>query len=191
MRCARPQTTHRLSSRRGLGISFLNVQLPRRRRPWNGRMRLPEGRGPVSKTPGVKDYTTVGGFSLLTRVSTHKQCLLLRHSKAMGERTGPGWIARHSRQHQRAAPRTRSGGHRHRVQPACDSGPRKLEAASPSGYRTAAAAPSKNSIRTFRNFSGPHRSGRSWSASIQRSRPACPRYFATVDRDKTLKQGVA
>ena len=38
----------------------------------------------LTNTPGVKYYTTVEGFSLLSQVQRHLQRLLLRHAQAVG-----------------------------------------------------------------------------------------------------------
>ena len=66
------------------GFLFLNVQLP----PAASLERTDEVTRKIeailAKTPGVQNYTTIDGFSLLTRVSTTNNALLFCQSQALG-----------------------------------------------------------------------------------------------------------
>jgi HAE1 family hydrophobic/amphiphilic exporter-1 len=173
------------------GFLFMNVQLPPAAslERTDGVARKIESI--LAKTPGVDHYTTIAGFSLLTRVSTSNNAFYFVVLKPWDQRTEPGLDSRSVMANINRQMATQ-------VQEAV------------------AFAFSPPAIPGFGNSTGfsfwlQDRSGgtieqldRNLQTFLQaaRKRPeligvnsqfssGTPQYFATVDRDKALKQGVA
>jgi hydrophobic/amphiphilic exporter-1 (mainly G- bacteria), HAE1 family len=173
------------------GFLFMNVQLP----PAASLERTDEVarkiEGILAKTPGVENYTTIAGFSLLTRVSTSNNAFYFVVLKPWDQRTGPGLDAR-------SVMANINGQLATQIQEAVAfafSPPAIPGFGSSVGFSLWLQDRSGGTIEQL---------DRSLQAFLQaaRKRPeligvnsqfssATPQYFATVDRDKALKQGVA
>src|SRR4029077_16260614 len=69
------------------GFLFLNAQLPPAASLERTDQVARQIEGILKQTPGVQDYTTVAGFSLLTRVATPNNCFYFVTLKPWDERT--------------------------------------------------------------------------------------------------------
>ena len=76
------------------GYFFMNVQLPAAASLARTDQVLHKIEGMLSKTEGVKDYNTISGFSLLTRISASYQGFFFVSLKPWDERTSPQVTAR-------------------------------------------------------------------------------------------------
>src|SRR5712671_2174178 len=76
------------------GFLFMNVQLPPAASLERTDAVARKIEGILAKTPGVENYTTIDGFSLLTRVSTSNNAFYFVVLKPWDQRTGPGLDSR-------------------------------------------------------------------------------------------------
>ena len=173
------------------GYAFLNVQLPPAASLERTDQVLKKVEGILAKTEGVQYYNTIGGFSLLTRISASYQGFFFLGFKPWHERT--------SKQLQARA--------------IVDSLNRQLAAQIPEAVAFAFMPPSIPGLGNAGGFSFwlQDRSGGSvefLDQNLQKFLAACrqrpelagvasqfsadvPQLYADVDRDKVLRQGVA
>ncbi len=173
------------------GYAFLNVQLPAPASLERTDQVLKKVEGILAKTAGVKYYTTIGGFSLLTRTSASYQGFFFVGLDPWDERTSKGLEA----------------------QSVIASINRALAAQVPEAMAFAFMPPSIPGLGSAGGFSFwlQDRSGGSvefLDQNLQKFLAACrkrpelagvasqfsasvPQIYADVDRDKALKQGVA
>src|SRR5262249_33052723 len=76
------------------GFLFLNVQLPPAASLERTQVVTSRVDVVLTHTPGVKEFTTINGFSLLTRVATSNNAFYFVTLKPWDERTAPGQDAR-------------------------------------------------------------------------------------------------
>jgi multidrug efflux pump len=173
------------------GYAFLNVQLPAPASLERTDQVLKKVEGILGKTEGVKYYTTIGGFSLLTRTSASYQGFFFIGLKPWDERTSEDL----------------------EVKGIVASLNRALATEAPEAMAFAFMPPSIPGLGSAGGFSFwlQDRSGGSvefLSQNLQKFLEACrkrpelagvtsqfsasvPQIYADVDRDKALKQGVA
>jgi multidrug efflux pump len=173
------------------GYAFLNVQLPAPASLERTDQVLKKVEGILGKTEGVKYYTTIGGFSLLTRTSASYQGFFFIGLKPWDERTSEDL----------------------EVKGIVASLNRALATEAPEAVAFAFMPPSIPGLGSAGGFSFwlQDRSGGSvefLSQNLQKFLEACrkrpelagvtsqfsasvPQIYADVDRDKALKQGVA
>ena len=173
------------------GYAFLNVQLPAPASLERTDQALKKVEGILGKTEGVKYYTTIGGFSLLTRTSASYQGFFFIGLKPWDERTSEDL----------------------EVKGIVASLNRALATEAPEAVAFAFMPPSIPGLGSAGGFSFwlQDRSGGSvefLSQNLQKFLEACrkrpelagvtsqfsasvPQIYADVDRDKALKQGVA
>jgi HAE1 family hydrophobic/amphiphilic exporter-1 len=173
------------------GYAVLNVQLPPAASLARTDQVLKKVEGILGTTEGMRYYTTVGGFSLLTRISASYQGFFFLGLKSWHERTSKELEARSI----------------------VDSLNRRLAAEVPEAMAFAFMPPSIPGLGSAGGFSFwlQDRSGGSvefLGQNLQNFLAACrkrpelagvtsqfsasvPQIFADVDRDKALKQGVA
>ena len=146
----------------------------------------------LAKTPGVQSYVTIDGFSLLTRVSTTNTAFYFVDLKPWSERTksslnSEAILANINRQLFTQI----TGGRRIRIQSAGDSRFRQRRRVLALAAGSLAEARSTISIRISRNFLQAARKRPELVGVNSQFSAQTPQIYATVDRDKTLKQGVA
>jgi hydrophobic/amphiphilic exporter-1 (mainly G- bacteria), HAE1 family len=173
------------------GYAFLNVQLPAAASLARTDQVLKKVEGILANTEGVKYYSTIGGFSLLTRTSASYQGFFFVGFKPWHERTSKELEAR----------------------PIVDSLNRRLATEVPEAVAFLFMPPSIPGLGNSGGFSFwlQDRSGKSVEfldenlqkfLAAARKRPelagvasqfsaSVPQIYADVDRDKVLKQGVA
>ena len=173
------------------GYFFMNVQLPAAASLARTDQVLHKIEGMLSKTEGVKDYNTISGFSLLTRISASYQGFFFVGLKPWDERTSPQVTAR----------------------AIVDRLNQELAAQVPEAVAFAFMPPAIPGLGNAGGFSFwlQDRSGGSvdfLDQNLQKFLAACrrrpelagvaaqfsasaPQIYAEVDRDKVLKQGVA
>jgi len=173
------------------GYAFLNVQLPAAASLARTDQVLKKIEGMLAKTEGVQDYSTIGGFSLLTRTSASYQGFFFISFKPWDKRTEPRLEAR----------------------AIVDRLNQALAAQVPEAVAFAFMPPSIPGLGNAGGFSFwlQDRSGGSvefLDQNLQQFLAACrkrpelagvasqfsasvPQIYAAVDRDKVLKQGVA
>jgi HAE1 family hydrophobic/amphiphilic exporter-1 len=147
--------------------------------------------GILAKTPGVDHYTTIAGFSLLTRVSTSNNAFYFVVLKPWDERTGPGLDFRSVMANINRQLATQ-------VQEAVGfafSPPAIPGFGNSTGFSFWLQDRSGGTIeqldKNLQKFIAAARKRPELIGVNSQFSSGTPQYFATVDRDKALKQGVA
>jgi|CZKC01.1.fsa_nt_gi HAE1 family hydrophobic/amphiphilic exporter-1 len=173
------------------GFLFMNVQLP----PAASLERTDEVarkiEGILAKTPGVKDYTTIDGFSLLTRVSTTNSAFYFVTLKPWTERSSSGLasgsiLANINRQLFSQVPEAIAFAF---------SPPAIPGFGSAGGFSLWIQDRSGGSVddldQNLQKFLQAARKRPELTGINSQFSAQTPQIYATVDRDKALKQGVA
>ena len=173
------------------GYLFMNVQLP----PAASLERTDEVarkiEGILARTPGVQDYTTIDGFSLLTRVSTPNSAFYFVALKPWGERTtstlaSRAIIANINRQLTAQVPEAIAFAFNPPAIPGLGNA---------GGFSLWLQDRSGGSVddldRNLQKFLQAARKRPELAGVNSQFSAQAPQIYATVDRDKTLKQGVA
>jgi HAE1 family hydrophobic/amphiphilic exporter-1 len=173
------------------GFLFMNVQLP----PAASLERTDEVarkiEGILAKTPGVKDYTTIDGFSLLTRVSTTNSAFYFVTLKPWTERSSSGLasgsiLANINRQLFSQVPEAIASAF---------SPPAIPGFGSAGGFSLWIQDRSGGSVddldQNLQKFLQAARKRPELTGINSQFSAQTPQIYATVDRDKALKQGVA
>ncbi len=172
------------------GFLFMNVQLPAAASLERTDAVARKVDGLVSKTPGVKDVTTVAGFSLLTRVSTTNSAFYFVTLKPWDERSAAGLDSR--------AILAKINGQLHTQVPeavAFAFSPPAIPGLGNSvGFSLWLQDRSGGTVEDLDNnvqrFLQAARKRPELVGVDSQFSSATPQYFATVDRDKALTQGV-
>ena len=173
------------------GFLFMNVQLPPAASLERTDAVARKIEGILAKTPGVENYTTIDGFSLLTRVSTSNNAFYFVVLKPWAQRTGPGLDSRSVIANINRQLATQ-------VQEAVAfafSPPAIPGFGSSTGFSFWLQDRSGGSIeqldKNLQTFLQAARKRPELIGVQSQFSSGTPQYFATVDRDKALKQGVA
>jgi len=173
------------------GFLFMNVQLPPAASLERTDAVARKIEGILAKTPGVENYTTIDGFSLLTRVSTSNNAFYFVVLKPWDQRTGPGLDSRSVIANINRQLATQ-------VQEAVAfafSPPAIPGFGSSTGFSFWLQDRSGGSIeqldKNLQTFLQAARKRPELIGVQSQFSSGTPQYFATVDRDKALKQGVA
>jgi HAE1 family hydrophobic/amphiphilic exporter-1 len=173
------------------GFLFMNVQLPAAASLERTDAVARKIEGILAKTPGVEHYTTIDGFSLLTRVSTSNNAFYFVVLKPWDERTGPGLDSRSVIANINRQLATQ-------VQEAVAfafSPPAIPGFGSSTGFSLWLQDRTGGTIEQLdKNLQAFLLAARKRPELIgvqSQFSSGTPQYFATVDRDKALKQGVA
>jgi len=173
------------------GFLFMNVQLPPAASLERTDAVARKIEGILAKTPGVEHYTTIDGFSLLTRVSTSNNAFYFVVLKPWDERTGPGLDSRSIIANINRQLATQ-------VQEAIAfafSPPAIPGFGSSTGFSFWLQDRSGGTIeqldKYLQTFLQAARKRPELIGVNSQFSSATPQYFATVDRDRALKQGVA
>jgi HAE1 family hydrophobic/amphiphilic exporter-1 len=173
------------------GFLFMNVQLPPAASLERTDAVARKIEGILAKTPGVDHYTTIAGFSLLTRVSTSNNAFYFVVLKPWDERTGPGLDFRSVMANINRQLATQ-------VQEAVGfafSPPAIPGFGNSTGFSFWLQDRSGGTIeqldKNLQTFLQAARKRPELIGVNSQFSSGTPQYFATVDRDKALKQGVA
>jgi HAE1 family hydrophobic/amphiphilic exporter-1 len=173
------------------GFLFMNVQLPPAASLERTDAVARKIEGILAKTPGVDNYTTIAGFSLLTRVMTSNNAFYFVVLKPWDQRTGPGLDYRSITANINRQLATQ-------VQEAVGfafSPPAIPGFGSSTGFSFWLQDRSGGTIeqldKNLQTFLQAARKRPELIGVNSQFSSATPQYFATVDRDKALKQGVA
>ena len=173
------------------GFLFMNVQLPPAASLERTDAVARKIEGILAKTPGVEHYTTIDGFSLLTRVSTSNNAFYFVVLKPWDQRTGPGLDSRSVIANINRQLATQ-------VQEAIAfafSPPAIPGFGSSTGFSFWLQDRSGGTIeqldKNLQTFLAAARKRPELIGVQSQFSSGTPQYFATVDRDKALKQGVA
>jgi HAE1 family hydrophobic/amphiphilic exporter-1 len=173
------------------GFLFMNVQLPPAASLERTDAVARKIEGILAKTPGVDHYTTIAGFSLLTRVSTSNNAFYFVVLKPWDERTGPGLDFRSVMANINRQLATQ-------VQEAVGfafSPPAIPGFGNSTGFSFWLQDRSGGTIeqldKNLQKFIAAARKRPELIGVNSQFSSGTPQYFATVDRDKALKQGVA
>ena len=173
------------------GFLFMNVQLPPAASLERTDAVARKIEGILAKTPGVENYTTIDGFSLLTRVSTSNNAFYFVVLKPWAQRTGPGLDSRSVIANINRQLATQ-------VQEAVAfafSPPAIPGFGSSTGFSFWLQDRSGGTIeqldKNLQTFLQAARKRPELIGVQSQFSSGTPQYFATVDRDKALKQGVA
>ena len=173
------------------GFLFMNVQLPPAASLERTDAVARKIEGILAKTPGVDHYTTIVGFSLLTRVMTSNNAFYFVVLKPWDERTGPGLDYRSVMANINRQLATQ-------VQEAIGfafNPPAIPGFGSSTGFSFWLQDRSGGTIeqldKNLQSFLQAARKRPELVGVQSQFSSATPQYFAAVDRDKALKQGVA
>jgi len=173
------------------GFLFMNVQLPPAASLERTDAVARKIEGILAKTPGVENYTTIDGFSLLPRVSTSNNAFYFVVLKPWDQRSGPGLDSRSVIVNINRQLATQ-------VQEAVAfafSPPAIPGFGSSTGFSFWLQDRSGGTIeqldRNLQTFLQAARKRPELIGVQSQFSSGTPQYFATVDRDKALKQGIA
>ncbi len=173
------------------GFLFMNVQLPPAASLERTDVVARKIEGILAKTPGVDHYTTIDGFSLLTRVATSNNAFYFVVLKPWDQRTGPGLDSRSVIANINRQLATQ-------IQEAVAfafSPPAIPGFGSSVGFSFWLQDRSGGTIeqldKNLQTFLAAARKRPELIGVNSQFSSGTPQYFATVDRDKALKQGVA